>query len=94
MKWPFGTPKDYSAPRPKGQPEQVAQVEEVLERLRPHFQADGGDIRLVRVDEFGWVELVLQGACDSCQVSSLTLRGAIEPELRRSCDWFEGLRTV
>jgi Fe-S cluster biogenesis protein NfuA len=79
---------------PSGDPERVAQVEAVLDRLRPYFLADGGDIRLVRVDEFGWVEVRMRGACDSCQVSSLTLRGAIEPELKRAHDWVEGLRAV
>lgn len=94
MPWPFSNSSRGGTPTPSGDPEQVAQVEAVLEHLRPHFKADGGDIRLVRVDEFGWVELRMHGACDGCQVSSMTLRGAIEPELRRTCGWFEGLRTV
>jgi len=79
---------------PTGDPERIAEVQEVLESLRHHFVADGGDIRLVRVDEFGWVELSLHGACDGCSASSLTLRGGIEPELRRRCDWVLGVRVV
>ena len=82
------------APAPTGDPDRIAEVEAVLERLRPHFRADGGDIRLVRIDEFGWVELRMHGACDGCQMSSLTLRGAIEPELRANYAWVMGVRTV
>lgn len=79
---------------PKGDVMKVGEVEAVLERLRPLFMADGGDIRLVRVDEFGWVEVRLHGACDGCSASSMTLKGALEPELARTLDWFEGLRAV
>jgi Fe-S cluster biogenesis protein NfuA len=79
---------------PTGDPERIAQVESVLVRLRPHFEADGGDIRLVRVDEFGWVELSMHGACNGCSASTMTLKGAIEPELRAAFDWVEGVRTL
>lgn len=79
---------------PKGDPQRIAEVEVILEGMRHHFKADGGDIRLVRVDEFGWVEVSMHGACDGCMASSLTLRGALEPELRRQLDWVEGLRAI
>ncbi|MFT7487588.1 MAG: Fe-S cluster biogenesis protein NfuA [Candidatus Paceibacteria bacterium] len=82
------------ASAPKGDPERIAEVEKILEVMRPSFKADGGDIRLERVDEFGWVEVSMHGACDGCMASTLTLRGALEPELRRQLDWVEGLRTV
>jgi len=83
-----------SGEAPQGDPERIQAVEAVLHRLRPHFLADGGDIRLVRGDEFSWVEVRLHGACDGCQMSMLTVRGALEPELKRTLDWVEGLRTV
>lgn len=86
--------RDGSGAGPTGDPARIEAVQEVLERLRPHFVADGGDVRLVRVDEFGYVELSLHGACDGCAASTLTLRGAVEPELRRTLDWVEGVRVV
>lgn len=79
---------------PRGEPGKVAEVEAVLERLRPMFLADGGDIRLVRVDEFGWVEVRMVGACNGCSASSMTLKGALEPALESSLEWFEGVRAV
>ncbi len=79
---------------PLGDSKRIAQVEAVLELLRPHFKADGGDIRLVRVDEFGWVEVSMHGACNGCQSASMTLRGALEPELKRCMDWVQGVRAV
>ncbi len=87
----FGSTPDGA---PTGDPERIAEVEAILESMRHYFKADGGDIRLVRVDEFGWVEVSMHGACDGCMASSMTLRGALEPELRRQLDWVEGLRAV
>jgi Fe-S cluster biogenesis protein NfuA len=79
---------------PIGDPVRLAQVEAVLERLRPAFRADGGDITLVEVDEAGLVTVALHGACSGCHASSMTLHGALEPELRRSLDWVSGLQSA
>jgi Fe-S cluster biogenesis protein NfuA len=94
MNWLKNIFRGDDNPEPTGEPDRVAEVEAVLARMRPLFLADGGDIRLIRVDEFGWVELRMHGACNSCNVSSLTLRGAIEPELKNAYEWVQGVRTV
>ena len=40
-------------------------VEQVLSRIRPALQADGGDVELVDVkDQEGVVSVRLKGACD------------------------------
>lgn len=72
----------------------LAEVEAVLERMRPGFRADGGDILLVEVDAQGVVHVELRGACRGCHASASTLYGALEPELRRTLDWVRGLRAV
>lgn len=38
-------------------------VLEVLEKLRPMLQRDGGDVELVEITEDGVVKVRLQGAC-------------------------------
>jgi Fe-S cluster biogenesis protein NfuA len=38
-------------------------VEEVLNRVRPFLQRDGGDVELVDVDANGLVKVRLKGAC-------------------------------
>lgn len=58
----------------------VEQVEEVLDKLRPFLQRDGGDCELVGVDE-GIVKLRLMGACGSCPSSTITLKAGIERAL-------------
>ncbi|MFD2370364.1 NifU family protein [Brevibacillus sp. GCM10020057] len=56
------------------------QVQEVLDKLRPYLQRDGGDVQLVDVEE-GVVKLRLMGACGSCPSSTITLKAGIERAL-------------
>ena len=56
-------------------------VEEVLAKIRPALQADGGDVELVDVNQ-GVVKLKLKGACAGCPVATMTLRHGIERVLK------------
>ncbi len=60
-------------------PEQVA---EVLDRIRPFVQSDGGDLELVAVSDEGVVQVRFHGACVGCPSSSLTLQAGIERNLK------------
>jgi len=55
-----------------------AEVEKVLEMVRPGLQADGGDVELVEVTDDGVVKVRLKGACGSCPMSTMTLKMGIE----------------
>ncbi|QFT90449.1 Fe/S biogenesis protein NfuA [Bacillus sp. THAF10] len=61
-------------------PEINAQVQEVLDKLRPFLLRDGGDCELVDVED-GIVKLRLLGACGSCPSSTITLKAGIERAL-------------
>ncbi|MEY4479838.1 MAG: hypothetical protein RLZZ267_516 [Bacillota bacterium] len=56
------------------------EVMEVLDKLRPFLQRDGGDCELVDVED-GIVKLRLIGACGSCPSSTITLKAGIERAL-------------
>lgn len=58
------------------------QVQEVLEKIRPSLQADGGDVELVDVAD-GVVKVRLQGACAGCPMSQMTLKNGIERILKQ-----------
>jgi Fe-S cluster biogenesis protein NfuA len=60
-----------------------AQVEAVLDRLRPGLLADGGNVELVGVEEGGAISVQFQGACAHCPGQLGTLRFGIEAALRR-----------
>lgn len=57
-------------------------VSAVLDLIRPSLQADGGDVRLVDVDENGVVSVELQGACKGCPMSQMTLANGVERILK------------
>ena len=60
-----------------------AEVERIVEIIRPAIQADQGDIDLVDVDEnTGVVTVELHGACVTCPASSQTLKAGIERIMR------------
>ncbi len=52
-------------------------VEQALERVRPMLRSHGGDVELLSVVD-GVVRLRMQGSCNGCPSSSVTLRTAIE----------------
>jgi Fe-S cluster biogenesis protein NfuA len=74
--------------------EKTAKIEDkinaVLDKIRPFLQTDGGDVMLVKADQYGIVELKLTGACNTCPLKPMTLRAGIEraimhevPEIKR-----------
>lgn len=54
------------------------QVEKALDSIRPYLQADGGDVKFVRIRAEGIVELQWVGTCQICPMSQLTLRAGVE----------------
>ncbi len=48
------------------------QVESVITDMRPHLQADGGDVTLIAVSE-NKVEVALSGNCQGCMMTDMTL---------------------
>ncbi|ALS26758.1 NifU family protein [Paenibacillus cisolokensis] len=66
------------------------EVLDVLDKLRPFLQRDGGDVELVDVED-GVVKLRLMGACGSCPSSTITLKAGIE---RALLEEVEGIQEV
>ncbi len=56
-------------------------VQEVINKIRPMLQADGGDVELVDMEN-GVVKVRLKGACAGCPMSQMTLKNGIEKLLK------------
>jgi len=56
------------------------EVQEVINRVRPFLQRDGGDCELVDVQD-GIVKVRLKGACGTCPSAITTLKMGIERTL-------------
>lgn len=53
------------------------QVENVIEKIRPFIQADGGDVTLTRIEgDVAYVQVY--GACVGCMTLDFTLKEAIQ----------------
>lgn len=56
-------------------------VNNVIEKVRPSIQMDGGDIKLIAIRE-GTVYVQLQGACVGCASSGTTLKFGVEKQMK------------
>jgi len=61
-------------------PDPVTHANQVLESVRPQLHSHGGDVSLVRVED-GTAFVRLEGACNGCSMSSVTLRNLVEEAL-------------
>lgn len=69
-------------------------IQEVIDRVRPFLQRDGGDVQLVDVTEDNIVKVKLMGACGSCPMSIMTLKGGIEAELKKNIPEVKAVEAV
>jgi Fe-S cluster biogenesis protein NfuA/nitrite reductase/ring-hydroxylating ferredoxin subunit len=58
-------------------------VREALDGVRPYLDSHGGDVELVEVRD-GVVRLRMQGSCEGCPASAMTLKSAIEDAVLRA----------
>jgi len=59
----------------------LERVRKVLEKVRPLLQADGGDVKLISVED-NVVKVQLTGACGGCPFSQMTLKMGIERTIK------------
>lgn len=61
----------------------LRKIDTSLNALRPYLQADGGDVEVVDFTDEGVVKIKLKGSCESCSMSSMTMKAGIEKTIRR-----------
>lgn len=69
-------------------------VENALEEIRPFLQSDGGDIRLLGIDDEKIVRVQLQGACVGCSVNQMTLKSGVEMTIKKHAPQIEKVINV
>ena len=70
-----------------------ARVRQALEGVRPYLESHGGDVELLGVDG-GAASLRLEGSCDGCPSSAVTLRSAIEEAIFKAAPDIERVDAV
>jgi len=71
-----------------------AAILEAIDAIRPALQMDGGDIEYLGINDDGVVQVKLSGACDSCSISWLTLKGGVERILKDRVPGVTGVEAV
>lgn len=61
----------------------LERVEKALDSIRPYLEADGGNVRVVDINE-GVLRLELLGACGTCPMSTMTLKAGVEEAIKKS----------
>ena len=61
-----------------------------LEEVRPYLQSHGGNVEFLGVEE-GVAHLRMQGSCDGCPSSAMTLKLAIEEAIQKAAPDIEGI---
>jgi Fe-S cluster biogenesis protein NfuA len=69
-------------------------VMQVVNRIRPAVQSDGGDVELVEVTKEGIARIRLHGACVGCPSSQMTLHMGIERNIREKVPEITGVEQV
>ncbi|MGD9690320.1 MAG: NifU family protein [Phycisphaerales bacterium] len=75
-------------------PPDLDRVRRVVDLVRPHVQADGGDIELVGLEPGGVVAVRMLGSCHGCPSSDVTLASSLERNLKSNVPGVTGVRVV
>jgi len=73
--------------------EQERRIKDILTKIRPYLQRDGGDVEFVRFED-GIVYLRMMGACVGCMSIDVTLRDGIETILLEEVEGVIGVELV
>lgn len=61
----------------------INKINEALDAIRPFLNDDGGDIELIEFTDDNVVKVKFLGACKSCSMSPMTLKGGVEEAIRK-----------
>ncbi len=61
----------------------IERVEKALDTIRPYLEADGGNVRILKIDDHMNLELELIGNCSTCPMSAMTLKAGVEETIKR-----------
>lgn len=69
-------------------------VKKAIEEIRPHLQADGGDVELIEVTDEGVVKVRLLGACVGCPMRQMTLTHGITRFIKKKVPEIKEIQAV
>ena len=73
--------------------ETLENVEKALDEIRPFLISDGGNIKLLSVENT-IVKVQLEGACNGCSVNQMTLKNGVEATIKKYAPQIEEVINV
>lgn len=74
--------------------ELLEKVEKALDTIRPYLEADGGDVKILEIDDSYNLVLELLGNCGSCPMSTMTLKAGVEEAIKREVPEIKSVHAV
>jgi Fe-S cluster biogenesis protein NfuA len=74
--------------------ELIQKIEEALVSIKPYLEADGGDVRVLDVDDNQVVSLELLGNCVDCPMSSMTMKAGIEEAIKKALPEITAVKAI
>lgn len=71
----------------------ITRIESALDNIRPYLQADGGNVKVLSVED-GILKLELLGNCGSCPMSTMTLKAGVEEAVKRAVPEISAVQAV
>ena len=72
----------------------IEKVEIAIDEIRPYLEADGGDIKVVSIDNKNIVNLELIGSCEKCQIYPMTLKACVEDAIKKQVPEIKGINAI
>lgn len=60
----------------------LLQIESALDDIRPHLAVDGGNVSVVEVTDEMTVKVKWLGSCETCSMSSMTMKAGVEQTVK------------
>ena len=72
----------------------IEKVEIAIDEIRPYLIADGGDIKVVSIDNKNIVNLELLGSRETCPMSPMTLKAGVEEAIKKQVPEIKGINAI
>lgn len=74
--------------------ELLSRIDQAINNIRPYLEADGGDVKVLDVDDDFVVQVELLGACEACPMSPMTMKAGIEEAVKRVAPEVKSINAV
>lgn len=74
--------------------ELLTRIDQAITNIRPYLEADGGDVKVLDINDDYVVQVELLGACEACPMSPMTMKAGIEEAVKRVAPEVKSINAV